>query len=115
MSKSESIAAELPNMSLAEVRDHDATLRALAEDEREDAARELPPPVDPLADLLIQPGGAWHHHKWPARKAPRPDPAIPTPATKPPTVRSQTPPLRLILMIPTPYGSSAKRARRSRE
>ncbi len=61
-----------------------ATLRALAEDERADAVRtyqktfELPPPVDPLADLLIQPGGAWHHHKWPARKAPRPDPAIPS-------------------------------------
>ena len=28
-----------------------------------------PPRVDPMAALLIQPGGAWHKHKWPRRKA----------------------------------------------
>ena len=28
-----------------------------------------PPRVDPMAVFLIQPGGAWHKHKWPRRKA----------------------------------------------
>ena len=53
---------------------------AATEQKREDAAREgakvekmraapEPPRVDPMAALLIQPGGAWHKHKWPRRKA----------------------------------------------
>ena len=55
-------------------------IEAATEQKREDAAREgakvekmraalEPPRVDPMAALLIQPGGAWHKHKWPRRKA----------------------------------------------
>ena len=54
-------------------------IEAATKQEREDAAREgakvetmraapEPPRVDPMAELLIRPGGAWHKHKWPRRK-----------------------------------------------